>query len=69
MAAIIGITEMPENCRECPMHDASTHCVPCVLWDGIPAHQTSEIERPFWCPLIEIKNPDERISDADGQIN
>ena len=44
------MTNLPEHCYDCPCHDGeSGYC------QADKEHRYSDY-RPFWCPLVEIKD-------------
>jgi hypothetical protein len=44
------MTNLPEHCYECPCHDGeSGYC------QADKEHRYSDY-RPFWCPLVKIRN-------------
>ena len=67
MAVLIKGMEMPANCLQCRL-----------MWDGwcyaLPETATqseviNEIDRPEWCPLVEIKSrtkPDYKLLEEAG---
>lgn len=63
MSVLIRGMEMPENCDKCRFQsELRLYC------DAMPYNfcgNTDDIERPDWCPLIEIP-PHGRLIDADA---
>ena len=62
MAILIPNMEMPKSCNECLMSISAEACV--VTGDIIP-HFWERLDRPSWCPLIELQ-PHGRLIDADA---
>lgn len=61
MSILIKGMEMPENCDKCRFQ--STLRLYC---DAMPYNfcgNTDDIERPDWCPLVEIPTPHGRLID------
>ena len=62
MSILIKGMEMPQNCDKCRFQSAfKLYC------DAMPYNfcgNTDDIERPDWCPLIELP-PHGRLIDAD----
>lgn len=62
-SVLIRGMEMPENCDKCRFQsELRLYC------DAMPYNfcgNTDDIERPDWCPLIEITTPHGRLIDAD----
>ena len=55
--------EMPTSCQECPLKDWEFYyCHGLVEYKSIESNDIyqSEISRPQWCPLIEVKNVSQR---------
>ena len=63
MSILIKGMEMPQNCDKCRFQSAfKLYC------DAMPYNfcgNTDDIERPDWCPLVEIP-PHGRLIDADA---
>ena len=63
MSILIRGMEMPQNCDKCRFQSAfKLYC------DAMPYNfcgNTDDIERPDWCPLIELP-PHGRLIDADA---
>jgi hypothetical protein len=63
MSVLIKGIEMPENCDKCRFQsELRLYC------DAMPYNfcgNTDDIERPDWCPLVEIKTPHGRLIDAE----
>ena len=59
--------EMPQNCDKCRFQSAfKLYC------DAMPDNfcgNTDDIERPDWCPLVEIPTPHGRLGDLDKLID
>jgi hypothetical protein len=63
MDILIRGMEMPENCDKCRFQSESM-----LNCDAMPYNfcgNTDDIERPDWCPLVEIKTPHGRLIDAE----
>lgn len=59
MIVIKTMTNLPEHCYDCPCHDGeSGYC------QADKEHRYSDY-RPFWCPLVEIKQKGE-VKDEDS---
>lgn len=62
MSVIVKGMEMPQNCDKCKFQsDSRLYC------DAMPYNfcgNTNDIERPDWCPLIELP-PHGRLGDLD----
>ena len=62
MSVIVMGMEMPENCYECRFQsELRLYC------NAMPDNfcgNTDDIERPDWCPLVEIPTPHGRLIDA-----
>ena len=67
MSVLIKGMEMPENCDKCRFQsELRLYC------DAMPYNfcgNTDDIERPDWCPLVEVKIPHGRLIDADELAN
>ena len=63
MSILIKGMEMPQNCDKCRFQSAfKLYC------DAMPYNfcgNTDDIERPDWCPLIEVHTPHGRLGDLD----
>ena len=62
MSILIKGMEMPENCDKCRFQSALR-----LYCDAMPYNfcgNTDDIERPDFCPLIEIPTPHGRLIDA-----
>lgn len=62
MSILIKGMEMPQNCDKCRFQSALR-----LYCDAMPYNfcgNTDDIERPDWCPLIELP-PHGRLIDAD----
>ena len=61
MSILIKGMEMPQNCDKCRFQSAlKLYC------DAMPYNfcgNTDDIERPDWCPLIEVPTPHGRLID------
>ena len=67
MSILIKGMEMPENCNKCRFQSALR-----LYCDAMPYNfcgNTDDIERPDFCPLIEIPTPHGRLIDADKLAN
>ena len=63
MSILIRGMEMPKNCDKCRFQSALR-----LYCDAMPYNfcgNTDDIERPDWCPLVEIPTPHGRLIDAD----
>ena len=63
MSIFIKGMEMPENCNKCRFQSALR-----LYCDAMPYNfcgNTDDIERPDFCPLIEVPTPHGRLIDAD----
>ena len=49
--------EMPENCYDCKFECENLCCV--------IGRRTESLDRPDWCPLVEVPTPHGRLVDAD----
>ena len=62
MSILIKGMEMPENCDKCRFQsELRLYC------NAMPDNfcgNTDDIERPDWCPLVEIPTPHGRLIDA-----
>ena len=61
MSILIRGMEMPQNCDKCRFQSALR-----LYCDAMPYNfcgNTDDIERPDWCPLIEIPTPHGRLVD------
>jgi len=61
MSILIRGVEMPQNCDKCRFQSASK-----LYCDAMPYNfcgNTDDIERPDWCPLVEIPTPHGRLID------
>ena len=67
MSVLIKGMEMPQNCDKCRFQSALR-----LYCDAMPYNfcgNTDDIERPDWCPLIEVPTPHGRLIDADKLAN
>ena len=65
-SVIVRGMEMPQNCDKCRFQSALR-----LYCDAMPYNfcgNTDDIERPDWCPLIEISTPHGRLIDGDAYI-
>ncbi len=63
MSILIRGMEMPKNCDKCRFQSALR-----LYCDAMPYNfcgNTDDIERPDWCPLIEVPTPHGRLINAD----
>lgn len=61
MSVLIRGMEMPQNCDKCRFQSALR-----LYCDAMPYNfcgNTDDIERPDWCPLVEISTPHGRLVD------
>ena len=66
MSVLIKGMEMPQNCDKCRFQSALR-----LYCDAMPYNfcgNTDDIERPDWCPLIEIPTPHGDLVDRDDLI-
>lgn len=65
MSVLIKGMEMPENCDKCRFQsELRLYC------DAMPYNfcgNTDDIERPDWCPLVEVKEPHGRLILENGE--
>jgi len=62
-SVLIRGMEMPENCDKCRFQSALR-----LYCDAMPYNfcgNTDDIERPDWCPLVEIPTPHGDLTDKD----
>ena len=68
MSVLIKNMEMPQKCGQCKLYHAEypMHCM------AVEGHRTVGapygMQRPDWCPLVEVKEPHGRLIDADETI-
>ena len=61
MSVLVKGMEMPQNCDKCRFQSALR-----LYCDAMPYNfcgNTDDIERPDWCPLIEVPTPHGRLID------
>lgn len=68
MSVLIKNMEMPQKCGQCKLYHAE-YPMYCMAVEG---HRTVGapygMQRPDWCPLVEVKEPHGRLIDADETI-
>lgn len=65
-SVLIRGMEMPQNCDKCRFQSALR-----LYCDAMPYNfcgNTDDIERPDWCPLVEVKTPHSELIDKDNLI-
>ena len=72
MSVLVKDTEMPKECRECPLETYYMNCgdTRCRATNKILAEDYKAIPfdgRPDWCPLVEVPAHG-RLIDADALI-
>lgn len=64
MSVLIKNMEMPQKCGQCKLYHAEypMYCM------GVEGHRTVGapygMQRPDWCPLVEVKEPHGRLIDV-----
>ena len=66
MSIIIKGMKMPSGCFDCPISFEDSEGYIC---DVAPKCTGFELERPDWCPLVEVPTPHGRLIDADAFEN
>lgn len=68
MSVLIKNMEMPQKCGQCKLYHAE-YPMYCMAVEG---HRTVGapygMQRPDWCPLVEVKEPHGRLIDADKMM-
>ena len=67
MSVLIRGMEMPQNCDKCRFQSALR-----LYCDAMPYNfcgNTDDIERPNWCPLVEIPTPHGNLKDESDIIS